>query len=152
MDMCPGPQIPANDLEQALAAMTFEVEPARFALCGFESPPETADLQLLGAGPGQLVREGGETSLLLEQNRVAELLQRHPAARVERGLVWIRFQAPMGWEVVGFLARVTSALAAAGIPLGAVCGYSRDHLFIHEKHLETSLTVLDELFPRTASA
>ena len=40
----------------------------------------------------------------------------------------------MGWELVGFLALVTGRLAAAGVPLGAVCGFQRDHLFVAERH------------------
>jgi len=140
-------QPPAADLEQALSAMTYEVLPGRFALVGFAAPPQPEDLELLEGAPGQLVREGGETSLLLARESLAACRERHPGAQVEPDLVWIRFRAPMGWEVVGFLARVTGALAAAGVPLGAVCGFSRDHLFLNERHLEAATRVLDELFP-----
>ena len=66
---------------------------------------------------------------------------------VERGLVWIRFDAPMGWEVVGFLALVTGRLAEAGVPIGAVCSFSRDHLFVAESYLERTREVLGGLFP-----
>lgn len=138
---------PARTLEQALRAMTFEVLDERFALCGFDEPPVTADLTDLRGAPGQLTCEGGETSVLLEQSKLPAFLARHPDARVEHDLLWIRFRSAMGWEVVGFLARVTGALAGAGIPLGAVCGFSRDHLFVHEKYLPQSLAVLRELFP-----
>jgi hypothetical protein len=140
------PEAPAHTLDEALAAMSFEVEPGRFALCGFEAVPGPAELALLDGAPGQLTREGGETSLLISANRLDELRTMHPSAQVEEGLVWIRFRAAMGWEVVGFLAKVTGALAEAGIPLGAVCGFSRDHLFVHEKYLEDCLRVLKALF------
>ena len=142
-------QRPASDLGQALASMSYERIAGRFALVGFDEAPSAADLELLAGAPGQLVREGGETSLLLAQERLEACLSLHPRARVERDLVWIRFRAPMGWEVVGFLARVTGSLAAAGVPLGAVCGFSRDHLFLHERFLEPATRVLDGLFPRT---
>ena len=145
------PPNPPNDsartLDEALAAMSFEVEDGRFALCGFAREPGPAELELLEGAPGQITREGGETSLLISARRLPELLVLHPNAEVEEGLVWIRFRAAMGWEVVGFLAKVTGALAEAGIPLGAVCGFSRDHLFVHEKYLERSLGVLGALFP-----
>ena len=75
------------------------------------------------------------------------ILERHPDARIEADLLWITFEAPMGWEVVGFLARVTGALAEAGIPIGAVCGYSRDHLFVARRHREQAERVLRSLFP-----
>ena len=50
----------------------------------------------------------------------------------------------MSWDVVGFLARVTSALAEGGVPLGAICGFDRDHLFLDERHLERARAILRE--------
>lgn len=138
---------PAQDLDHAWAAMSWRFEPGRFALLGFQGPPTPEDLEALDP-PAQLVLEDGETTLLLPAGRLSEVLARHPGSRVEEGLLWIRFEATMGWEVVGFLARVTGALAAAGVPLGAVCGFSRDHLFVAEAHRETARRVLDELFPK----
>ena len=141
------PPDPARDLAEALAGMTFRVEEGGFALLGFPEPPTPGDLYALDRPPAQVVREGGETSLLVREELLPDVLSRHPDARAECDLRWIRFEAPMGWEVVGFLARVTTALAAAGVPLGAVCGFSRDHLFVAEPHLETALGVLRRLFP-----
>ena len=140
-------ETPARTLDEALAGMRFQLEPGRFALLGFAEAPDAEDLAALTEPPGQLVREADETSLLVRRERLGPLRARHPAARVESDLCWIRFESPMGWEVVGFLARVTSALAAAGVPIGAVCGYSRDHLFVAEAHLPRALEVLRGLFP-----
>ena len=136
-----------TDLERIRSVMRWEVLDLELALVGFDGPPEQADLALLGEEPGQVIREGGETTLLVRAERVAEVLARHPLARVQRELAWIRFLAPMGWEVVGFLALVTEGLSRAGVPLGAVCGYSRDHLFIARPHLARASQVLSELFP-----
>ena len=135
------PSDPARTLDEALAAMTWSVEPGRFALIGFAEPPEPADLAALEP-PGQIVREADETTLLVRAERAGEVLARHPGARVERDLAWIRFEAAMGWEVVGFLARVSGALAAAGVPIGAVCGFSRDHLFVAGRHLADARAAL----------
>lgn len=143
---------PARDLAEALARMRWSLEPGRFALLGFDEAPDAEDLALLaGDAPGQLVVEGGETTLLLPEARVDTLLARRPDARVERDLCWIRFEADMGWEVVGFLAHVTTALASAGVPLGAVCGYSRDHLFVAARHLEAAGRTLDALLGASPS-
>lgn len=130
--------------------MTWAVEPGRFALLGFPEPPDVDDFAALRAPgasspPGQVIREGGETTLLVSEGHVAPLLQRHPGAAVEPDLVWIRFHAPMAWDLVGFLALVTGRLAAAGVALGAVCGYQRDHLFLSETHLPAAVRVLTEL-------
>ena len=54
----------------------------------------------------------------------------------------------MDWDVVGFLAAVTGVLAQAGIPLGAVCGYYRDHLFIAAEYADRAEAVLRAEFDR----
>jgi hypothetical protein len=137
---------PFHHLDDALASMRFRVEPERFALLGFPEPPEPADLALVaGDGPAQVIREGGETTLLVPASAAGAVLERHPGAAVERDLAWIRFDGALAWDLVGFLARVTGRLAAAGVPLGAVCGYSRDHLFVAEPHLERATAALAEL-------
>lgn len=135
----------ATRLEEALAAMRWRVEPGTFCLAGFEEPPTALDLELC-APPAQIVCEVGETTLLARSENLARLRERHPAARLEDGLRWIRFELPMSWELTGFLAHVTGALAAAGVPLGAVCGYSRDHLFVAERYMEEARRVLAGLF------
>lgn len=126
--------------------MSFRVEPGRYALVGVPGDPVEVPREWLSP-PAQLIVEADETSLLLEHGLVEAVLERFPEASVEGPLAWIRFDAPMGWEVVGFLARVTGELAAAGVPIGAICGYSRDHLFLGESHLGTAREVLAGLFP-----
>lgn len=134
------------NLEQALARMRFVVEPGEFCLLGFPEPPSSEDLAQLSQ-PSQLVLEQGETSILVAAGPAQAILERHAGAQLEGGLRWIRFEAPMGWELVGFLAKVSGELAAAGVPIGAVCGFSRDHLFVPGKHLELAREVLGRLFP-----
>jgi uncharacterized protein len=138
----------ARALSEARARMRWRVLPGRYALLGFAESPDAADLAFLGGnGPAQVVREGGETTLLVPEAALDAALAAHPSARAQRGLAWIRFELPMDWELVGFLALVTGALAAEGVPLGAVCGYSRDHLFVAEPHLERARAALARLFP-----
>jgi hypothetical protein len=126
--------------------MSWEELPGRFALVGFEGPPGDAELGLLAGEPSQILREGGETTLLVPAPDLPELLRRRPEAHSEAPLALLRFRTPMGWEVVGFLALVASALADAGVPMGALCGFSRDTLFVGEEHLERARGALIGLF------
>jgi hypothetical protein len=142
------PGDPVKSLQEAVGRMTWSVESGTFALVGFRGPPEGGDLDCLADPPAQLVREPGETTLLIRDDRAAEVIARHADARCERDLAWIRFDTPMGWEVVGFLALVSGELARAGIPIGAVCGFSRDHLFVARVRLAATRAVLDRLFPQ----
>ena len=136
-----------ENLASALAQMRWRVEPGTFALLSFDAAPGAPDLELISGPPGQIVAEAGQTTLLIRSERVDEALQRHPDAEVERDLVWIRFDTPMSWDVVGFLALVTGRLAAAGVPIGAVCGFHRDHLFLAQRHEQRARAVLTEILP-----
>ena len=136
-----------SSLSEALSQMTWSAEPGRFALVGFEEGPRVEDLALLGRAPSQIVREAEGTTLLIHEDAVGDVLERHPGAKLERSLVWIRFSAAMDWELVGFLAHVTKALAEAEVPVGCVCTFDRDHLFVAEAHYERAAEVLKGLFP-----
>lgn len=136
-----------HHLAAALAAMRWSLEPGRFALCGFPGEPAPEDLGLVArSAPAALVREAGQTTLLVPEASLEAVLARHPGARCERGRAWIRFEAPMAWDLVGFLAHVSARLAEAGVPVGVVASFDRDHLFVGEEHLGRSCAVLTALF------
>ena len=69
---------------------------------------------------------------------------RHAArdARVEGGFRLVTFDIELAWNVVGYLARITEILAAAGIPVGALSSFSRDHLLIKQDDLAKALRAL----------
>ena len=131
--------------------MTWRELPGRYLLIGFQGPPEEADLALLATeAHAQLAREPEGTTLLLPDEPglggAQGVLDRHPDAAVERELVWFRFEAPMAWDLVGFLGWVGSELARAGVPIGVVCTHARDHLFVAATHADAARATLAELF------
>lgn len=128
--------------------MTWRELPGRYLLIGFAGPPDAADLALVAADAhAQLAREPeGTTLLVADGDGAGAALARHPGAAVERDLVWIRFEAPMAWEVVGFLGWLGSELARAGVPIGVVCTHGRDHLFVAAAHAAATRAVLVRLF------
>ena len=48
-------------------------------------------------------------------------------------------------EAVGFIARVATALADAGMGVNPVAGFYHDHLFVPEDRAEDAMTVLEGL-------
>lgn len=141
-----GGEGPTSSLSEALEGTSWREEGGRFVLVGFSGGPRVEDLALLGRAPSQIVREEEGTTILVSEDAIDAVVERHPDARVVRGLVWIRFSMAMDWDLVGFLAHVTKALAEAGVPVGCVCTFDRDHLFVSEEHLERAAEVLDDLF------
>jgi hypothetical protein len=61
---------------------------------------------------------------------------------VERGWRRITFAGPLPWELVGFLADVAGRLAAAGIPLAAMAGFTTDHVLVRAAHADLAVSVL----------
>jgi hypothetical protein len=57
----------------------------------------------------------------------------------------LTLDSAMEWDVVGVLAAVSAALAEAGIPLGAVAAFSRDHLLVQRGRLEQAIDCLSGL-------
>ncbi|HZH29989.1 MAG TPA: ACT domain-containing protein [Pyrinomonadaceae bacterium] len=134
---------------ELLRRAKVEVAPATFVLVGMRHEDwsrllEQPELSPRPAVPFMLLRDTHEVTLLMEEEDW--LVMRHAVreARVESGWRLITFDIKLDWNVVGFLARVTELLAAAGIPLGALTAFSRDHLLIKQDDLGLALRVLGE--------
>jgi hypothetical protein len=134
-------------VEELLRRTKVEVLPSTFVLVGLRHDDwqrllEQPELSPRAESPFMLLRDTHETTLLLEEDDW--LTMRHAArdARVERGFRLVTFDIELPWNVVGFLARVTEILATAGVAVGALSAFSRDHLLIKQDDLATALRVL----------
>ncbi|HEY1404378.1 MAG TPA: hypothetical protein VGB05_09650, partial [Pyrinomonadaceae bacterium] len=110
---------------ELLRRTRVEVAPATFVLVGMRHEDwsrllEQPELSPRATAPFMLLRDVKEVTLLLEEEDW--LVMRHAlrAARVETGWRLVTLDIELGWNVTGFLARVTAILADAGIPLGAL--------------------------------
>ncbi|MDT7602846.1 MAG: uncharacterized protein QOF61_843 [Acidobacteriota bacterium] len=134
-------------VEELLSRARVEVSPATFVLVGLRHEEwsrllENPELSPRPEAVLMLLRDTHETTLLVEADDW--LAMRHAArdARVETGFRLVTLDIELGWNVVGFLARVTQILAEAGVPVGALSAFSRDHLLIKQDDLGTALRVL----------
>jgi hypothetical protein len=132
-------------LEEILAHTELILRPGEFVLVGLEPAERTrleSDLASIKSDFCQYIIEPDVLTLLLDSNDWTHLSRHYPQANVEGPLRIFTFSVAMDWQVVGFLATVTTLLAQAGISLGAVCGYYRDHLFISIEHAARAEEVL----------
>ncbi len=83
-----------------------------------------------------------ETSALVHQAALREL---PPPLAAEHGFCLLTLDLVMAWDVIGVLAAVTSALAGAGVSVGAITAFSRDHVLVKARSLPAALTVLRPL-------
>ena len=90
------------------------------------------------------LKDEHEVTLLLDE--VDWRTMRHAVrdARIESNFRLLTFDIELDWKTVGFLARVTQILAEAGISVGALSAFSREHLLIKQEDLGTALRVLGE--------
>lgn len=146
------PDTHARELSQALGSMTWRELPQRFSLLGVDPvawdnlDPELRAGFMEGSAPRQLIREDEVWTVLLPLEEAKVWRAACPGLRESGPWVWLRFEVPMDWGLVGFLAHITGLLAKADVSVGAVCGYDRDHLFVAESQRDRARGVLRDCF------
>ena len=128
-----------------LGQARWQARPERFVLAALK-PNERVLVQGLLAGVTapfvQLIAEPDVLTLLLPQSDWRVLKPAFPHARVQAPFRVISFELDLPNDLVGFLAVASRALAEAGVPILAICGYTKDHILVREEHLERALTAL----------
>jgi len=127
----------------------IEVSPATFALIGISHQDWSRLLENPELSPRvdavfMIFRNDKEVTLLIEEEDWQRIRHALRDAKVERGFRLLTFDLELAWNVVGYLARVTEILAAAGISVGALSSFSRDHLLINQDQLGSALRVLGD--------
>jgi hypothetical protein len=78
----------------------------------------------------------GEVSLVLPE----EFAERR--WRVETGYRCLQVRGPLPFSAVGILARLSTALAAAKVPLFAISTFDTDFLLVPDEHLPVAIDAL----------
>ncbi|MCO6452963.1 MAG: hypothetical protein J5I90_19420 [Caldilineales bacterium] len=92
------------------------------------------------------IDDGDELTLVVSERT----LEAHPdlfaqSIQAERSFRFIRLEANLPWDTVGYGAAIFAALTAAGISAGFYSGYSIDYLLIKEVDLALGLASLERL-------
>jgi len=128
-----------------LGQARWQARPERFVLSALK-PNERVLVQALLAGVTapfiQLIVEPDVLTLLLPQSDWRVLKPAFPHARVQAPFRVISFDLDLPNDLVGFLAVASRALAEAGVPILAICGYTKDHILVREEHLARALAAL----------
>ncbi len=145
-------QIPTDariNADELLKRTRVEVAPETYFLIGLQHQEwtrllENPELSPRGSAPYMLLRDAHEVTLLLDETDWRAMRHAAREARVEGGFRLVTFNLELDWNVVGYLARVTQILAEAGISVGALSAFSRDHLLIKQEELGKALRALGE--------
>jgi hypothetical protein len=125
-----------TDLDRLLASMNPELRPGVYVFATLEpsaAPPE-------GVESVMVFREAEGTTLILplEAAEGAGIAGVFPCR-----MITLRIHSSL--EAVGFMARITTRLAGAGIGVNPVSAFFHDHLFVPEDRAEEAVALLREL-------
>ena len=139
--------MPEKTVSSLLAESRVEVAPATYTLVGLRHQDWTRLLENPELSPRadalfMVLRDEREVTLLLDEDDWKRIRHSVRDAKIEAGFRLVTFDLELPWNVVGFLARLTEILAAAGISVGALSSFSRDHLLIKQDDLGKALRVL----------
>jgi len=129
-----------RQLHRLLAGMGPVLDPVPYAFCRLAGKELPA-----GAAPLALFREVEGTTVILDE-AIARNLGLDVVWLARRIILTVHSDL----DAVGFLARIASALAAAGIPCNAVSGLHHDHLFVPPEDGEQACALLQDLQRRSA--
>jgi uncharacterized protein len=136
---------PNDQLEATLARARWHARAERFVMAALEPRERLLILRLLLGVTGsfcQLVVEPDVLTLVVAENEWRTISHAFPHARLQRPYRLISCDLDLPADLVGFMAAVSRALADAGVPMLAVCGYSKDHVLVREEHLEAAIQAL----------
>ena len=136
-----------TDVDELLRRTRVEVAPETFVLAGLRHDDwrrllENPELSPRAEAQMMLLRDAREVTLLVEEEDWHTMRHAARDARTETGFRLVTLDIELGWHVVGYLARVTSILAEAGISVGALSAFSRDHLLVKQHDLPKVLRAL----------
>ncbi len=91
--------------------------------------------------PFAQVYDGEEWTLVLREEELGNI----ETYSVEKGWRILTFRMILPFEMVGFLSRISVALAEAGIPIFVISSYSTDHILVKEKHIPAAIRALQKI-------
>ena len=135
------------DAKELLARTTLVIRRGPFTLAAWDTARAGDVLRSLadaGVSHAYTVLDDREVTLFAPESALAAGFP--PPERREDGWCLLTLDTVMAWDVVGILAAVSGALAGAGVPIGAVAAYGRDHLLVASEHLDRTVAALEPTF------
>ena len=111
----------------------LDVLEARLSVCKFDALPSS----LPDGGFYSIVRTGDEISVVCETGALCD-----GAAACEDGWRAFKVRGPLDFGLVGILAKISSSLSEADVPLFAISTFDTDYILVKEENLEAATAAL----------
>jgi uncharacterized protein len=115
--------------------LTLSLLPDTLAICRL-APDAAVPAWAWTGEPASVTRTRDELSVVCRADAVPD------GVPCERGWRCLRVEGPLDFALTGLLAALTAPLAAAGIPVFAVCTYDTDYVMVKADHLERAVEAL----------
>jgi hypothetical protein len=138
-----------KSVSDLLRETRLEVAPASYAVVGLRHQDwqrllENPELSPRADAPFMIFRDSWEVTLVIEEADWQRIRHAARDAKIETGYRLVTLDIELPWSTVGYFACVTGILATAGISVGALSAFSRDHLLIKQDDLGNALRVLGQ--------
>jgi len=107
--------------------------------------PSVANVAIGGEGFSAIIKERGETTIILPSERWLEMEHSITNAKVEGPFRVLTFDVPLEWDVVGFMAEVSRILAAESISIGAISAYTHDHFLVKTSDAAKAIKAIEKV-------
>lgn len=136
-------------VEQALTEAEFYTDDIDYTLIKLPAAAITLGAGIvaeLGNPFAVLLVDKDEVTLLIPQNALEDFESRlHSAQHSSQPYRLITIDVPLEPELTGFIARISTALASAGISILPFAAFTRDHVFVPAQQIDDALLALRKL-------
>lgn len=95
------------------------------------------------AGAFAIIQDKNEITVIIENTKIEE--NKSKIIEAENGYKIITFDMVLPFSLVGFLAKVSQALAQENISIFAISAFSTDHILVKESDLLKAIKKLEEI-------
>jgi uncharacterized protein len=88
-----------------------------------------------------VIRDKDETTVIIESSKV----KNKDVIQAEPGWKLITFNTVMPFNMIGFIAKISQALAKAKISIFVISSFSTDHILVKEGDIQKTILTLKEL-------
>ena len=87
------------------------------------------------------IKDGDELTVIIKQDKINQ----EDIIESEKNWKLVTFDTKLDFGLVGFISKISSALAEKGISIFIISSYSTDHLMVKKDKLEKTLKILKEI-------
>ncbi len=148
------PPAPDRAVAALLAQTRLRIDPRTFVIAAVPARYESTVRKTLTEihAPFFVQITPGEQSIVLAADEWEKAQRGLPGAKEEPGYRMITLDVHLDWQVTGYLAAVTRALADAGVPVGVLSSFHHDHLLVRAEVLDKAEAALQHLIDAAGAA